>query len=180
MTHPRDVIPAERPPSKPLTHRQERFAWLLGEGGLTQVEAYIQAGFSARSAPKNAAHLANQPRMAQAIRQNKDDIRSARLEQTGLSRAWVLERLEQIVEQCLSGEKFNPAAAIRALELLGKDLGMFVERRDVTTRTLDTMSQDELAQYKAALEERKRVLLEAKARAEATPANVQADAGATD
>lgn len=164
MTHPRDVIPAERPPSKPLT----------------QVEAYIQAGFSARSASKNATHLARQPHIAGAIRENTERIRTATLQQTGLSRAWVLERLEQIVEQCLSGGKFNPAAAIRALALLGKDLGMFVERREVMTRTLDTMSQDELAQYKAALEERKRVLLEAKARAEATPANVQADAGATD
>lgn len=166
MTHPRGVIPGERPSSKPLTHRQERFAWLLGEGGMTQVEAYIQAGFSARSAPKNAAHLANQPHMAQAIRQNKDSIRSARLEQTGLSRAWVLERLEQIVGQCLSGEKFNPAAAIRALELLGKDLGMFVERREVRKLPVESMSEDELVRYRAALEARKKELEMMRARVE--------------
>ena len=134
-----------------LTPRQQKFAWLLGEGALTQVDAYIKTGFSPGSARQNATHLAHQSRVAEAIGRNRGRIRTVALEQTGLSKAWILEKLQKISGEFLSAEHCNPTAAIRALELLGKEIGMFVARRDVTPSGVDAMSREELLALKADL-----------------------------
>ena len=53
----------------------------------------------------------------------------------GVSVEWVRERLK--LEATLSteqDEKATPSARIKALELLGKDEGMFVDRKEVTLK----------------------------------------------
>jgi hypothetical protein len=64
------------------------------------------------------------------------------IEETGITKAWVIERLRTNVDRAMqqvqavgpNGEvgdfKYDGAVANRALELLGKELGMFVDRGD--------------------------------------------------
>ena len=59
----------------------------------------------------------------------------ARSEETGTTAAWVLEELKKVYEASMErndkGVCANPAAANRALELLGKHLGMFKDAAPV-------------------------------------------------
>ena len=68
------------------------------------------------AASKNATRLVQQPRAGAY----------------GALRAWVLGKLQQITEECLSAEYRNPTAGTRALGRLGKAIDGFVARRDVT------------------------------------------------
>ena len=78
------------------------------------------------------------------------------IERTAIDKEWVIERLRENVERAMQAQPvidragnptgsyvYNGAAANRALELLGKELGMFIERRlskqtdDITEGTPD-------------------------------------------
>lgn len=72
-------------------------------------------------------------------------------------RAWVRARLREVAERTMQavpvtdskGEPtgawtFNAAGANRALELLGRELGMFVDRKDHRIGPLEAMTHDEL------------------------------------
>lgn len=77
-----------------------------------------------------------------------------------LNRAWVIAELVDNVKKCKQDEAvrdkegkptgeyvFNATAANRALELLGKELGMFVDRTKAEhiVRRLSDLSDEELA-----------------------------------
>ena len=61
-----------------------------------------------------------------------------------MDRAWVLEELRANLER---HKETNGAVANRALELIGKELGLFINRKDITVRKddLDDLSGKELA-----------------------------------
>jgi hypothetical protein len=78
------------------------------------------------------------------------------IKETGLSKAWVLERLRENVERSMqakpvldkegqpTGEyRYEAAAANRALELIGKEIGMFVDRQEVSFEQRIAMMTDE-------------------------------------
>lgn len=85
-----------------------------------------------------------------ADRQRRDEKATERaIERAAISKAWVLENLRQNAERALqqravldaqgkeTGEfKYDGAVANRALELIGKELGMFINRRDLDTHRL--------------------------------------------
>ena len=62
-----------------------------------------------------------------------------------MDRAWVLEELRANLER---HKETNGAVANRALELIGKELGLFINRKDITHHKkddLDDMNEKELA-----------------------------------
>ena len=63
-----------------------------------------------------------------------------------MDRAWVLEELRANLER---HKETNGAVANRALELIGKELGLFINRKDITHSRkrddLDDMNERELA-----------------------------------
>jgi len=152
--------------------KHERFAQQLA-AGRSQVEAYELAGF-AGSPRRNASNtLARNPPIGQRVAELMQE--RSRIEQdatkiaarkVAVDKAWVMEKLVNVVTQCLPSEagatrsallgdatsdrprRVNPAGATRALELLGRELGMFVERRETRNTAyadrFDAMSQDEL------------------------------------
>lgn len=77
------------------------------------------------------------------------------------TKAWVTAKLQSVVNRCMQAEpvkdaegnpigeyKFNAGGANKALELLGKELGMFVERREVgRTGEFTGMDEDELREF---------------------------------
>jgi hypothetical protein len=113
----------------PLTNpRHERYAQLRASGK-SEVDSYVGAGFKANRG--NAARLnANE-----SVRARIAAVQGAAAERVEINRAWVVSKLAQNVENSMLVERegakvipaptYHPTAANRALELLGKNIGMF-------------------------------------------------------
>lgn len=141
----------------PLSNQtHEKFAQLVA-GGMTKREAFLQARDPKKpplksdgSIRQSATNLMNIPAVATRIKelqeqmiQVKLDVAREREEQLALTRDWVIERLMENANRAMqatavlgsdgepTGEyKYDGSVANRALELLGKELGMFVERTE--------------------------------------------------
>lgn len=151
--------------------RHERFAQNLAKG-MTADEAYVSAGYKRNRG--NAARL----KASESIQKRVAELTIRASEKATLSKAWIIERLMQNVDQALGRVPtkirkvdkdtglsvdveiidIDRTAANKALELLGKtiEIGMFVERKemggpgDFTAKTSDEL-RDILARDMAAL-----------------------------
>lgn len=100
--------------------RHEAFAQHLARG-MSADEAHTKAGFSANRG--NASRLkANESVMARVA-----ELKAMTAERVVVDREWVLAKL---IENATNTQESNPNASNKALELLGKELGMFVERTE--------------------------------------------------
>jgi phage terminase small subunit len=121
--------------------KHERFAQELAKGK-TADEAYQNAGFKPNRG--NAARLkANESIRA---RVNKLQTRAVErvVEKTALTKEWVLDGLRENYERAMQRKRarndagdevgnfsYQGNVANRALELIGKEIGMFVDRKEV-------------------------------------------------
>jgi phage terminase small subunit len=123
-----------------LTPKQQRFAqeYLLD---LNATQAAIRAGYSARTAGEQGSRLLAKIKVQESIQKAQEE----RSERTEIDQDWVIENLRNIVERCLQGVpvmtksrgkwvetgkwKFDSAGANRALEMIAKHLGMFIEKQ---------------------------------------------------
>jgi uncharacterized Zn-finger protein len=105
-----------------MTPRQQRFVdeYLVD---LNATRAAVRAGYSARTAEQQGARLLGNVKVAAAV-QAALEARSDRIQ---ISQDDVLRGLHR--EATLTGEGSSHAARVSAWSLLGKHLGMFVERR---------------------------------------------------
>lgn len=110
-----------------LTPKQARFVeeYLLD---LNAAAAARRAGYSEKNADSIAAQLLRKTKVSEAV-QSAVAARSAKTEITA---EYVLENLKRLSERCMSEEEFAPSAAARALELLGKHLGLFSDRVELS------------------------------------------------
>ena len=110
-----------------LTPKQARFVeeYLLD---LNAAAAARRAGYSEKNADSIAAQLLSKTKVFEAV-QSAVAARSAKAEITA---EYVLENLKRLSERCMSEEEFAPSAAARALELLGKHLGLFSDRVELS------------------------------------------------
>lgn len=123
-----------------LTPKQNRF---VGEylKDLNGTQAAIRAGYS----PKTAQVIASQNLSKLMVQEVLTEAMQARVERTEISQDWVLRHLVANLEKAMqkrpvldredepTGEYvYQGAVANKALELLGKHLGMFVDRAVVT------------------------------------------------
>lgn len=131
--------------AKGLTPKQQAFVaeYLVDLNGSA---AARRAGYSAKNADKIASELLGKTRVREAIAAAMEE-RSKRVE---IDADYVLTNLLEIVERCMQrapvvhkGEQvvdeegnsvwcFDGKNAIRALELLGKHKGMWVEKQELT------------------------------------------------
>jgi len=107
---------------------------------LNATQAAIRAGYSKKTAYQMGAENLRKPQIMAAIKV----AQGKRAEKTEVSAAWVLESLVNVANRCMGEEHYNAAAASRALELVGKHLGMFVERKQIDVRDLSKLSDAEL------------------------------------
>jgi phage terminase small subunit len=122
----------------------ERYAQGVATGA-TQSAAYREAGFSpstAGSAKANASRLRARPEVNGRVQELLD----AGARRAEIKAADIVEMLLEDRERAHANSQAGPA--VRATELLGKMLGMFVDRREVKTgllsNALDEMSIDDL------------------------------------
>ena len=116
--------------------RHERFAQELAAGKSAN-EAYAAAGFKPNDG--NCIRLKGNERVQARVA----ELQGRAAEGVVLTRQWVIERLVENANRAMQAEqpmdadgqptgefKYEGSVANRALELLGKELGMFVERTE--------------------------------------------------
>lgn len=141
--------------------KHEHFAHLVAKG-VNPTESYVQAGYSKNGAQQSAARLLLKAVITERIEQIRANITAMATQKTGVDKAWVLAQLvgnvniAKAAEPVLDHEgkptgeyKANISAANRALELIGKEFGMFVDRKEIRTGDLDDIPHEE---KKAALD----------------------------
>ncbi len=149
-----------------LTPKQARFVqeYLVD---LNATRAAIRAGYSEKTAKAIGHENLTKPDIAAAVKAARQQL----AEKVEITQEWVLGNLKTVAERCLQtapvlGRKgdqvlventdgelvpafvFNAAGATRSLELLGKHIGMFVDRTEITGKDGGPV---ELADAKAAL-----------------------------
>jgi phage terminase small subunit len=125
-------------------------------------KAAIAAGYKPAQAHVQASRLLTLPKIKEAIerKQRKIEIR------TEITKDWIVNNLKSVVERCMQTEQvfykgspvegqyqFEHAGANKALELLGKHLGMFTDKVEMTGKDGQplnaisvTMTEQEAAQ----------------------------------
>ena len=135
-----------------MTDKQKRFIteFLVD---LNATQAAIRAGYSAKTAYSIGQENLKKPEIRQAI----DTAMKEREARTEITADYVLTNLREIVERCMQkqpvftkGEQatdeqgraiwtFNARDAIKALELLGKNLGLFIDKTEIKADTNYTL-----------------------------------------
>jgi phage terminase small subunit len=143
-----------------LNPKQQRFVeeYLVDRNG---TQAAIRAGYSPKTANVQASDLLAKPNIAAAVAEG-----SAKLsEKTGLDAQWVLDGLKKnylraMQEEPVLDREGNPtgeyvyqgAVANRSLELVGKHIGMFVDKTEIEIKKrVAGMTPDELTIKAAAI-----------------------------
>lgn len=136
-----------------MTPKQERFVqeYLID---LNATQAARRAGYSKKTAEFQGSRLLRNVKVQVEISR----LRAEQAEAASISAKWVLDNLIEVSERCMQKTpvmkfdreekcmrqitdenregvwQFDASGANRALELIGKHIGMFVDKHDVTVR----------------------------------------------
>ena len=116
--------------------RQEQFCQLVA-GGMSYTQAYEEAGYA--PSQKNASRMMTFEVVKARVNELLNEQLEARQEVAVITKTWVLEQLRRNYERAMEiepierdgvifGFQYNGSVANRALELIGKELGMFQDK----------------------------------------------------
>jgi hypothetical protein len=147
------------------TGKHEKFCIGIAEG-MTAEKAYVEAGYSPKGAAQSASRLLRNAEIQTRINALRNAMAERAIQRTALTRAYVINCLMTIVEQCMQHEpirdkhgthlgyvRYSPMAAIRSLELLGKELGMFKGPPE-RSKAIEPMTLEEIEQREAEIDRR--------------------------
>lgn len=149
--------------------KHEHFAHLIAKGE-SPAKAYVIAGYSEQGALQSGNRLLRNADVSARIAQIRETIErpaiDRAIEKTGIDKAWVMAELVEVVKMAKAAEpvrdangepigefKQNLAAANKALELIGKEFSMFIDRKEVRTGPLDSLEHDELKELQSVIDE---------------------------
>lgn len=119
--------PGDEPPKKgkgsKISSKMKAFAeeYMVDLNGSAAV---LRAGYKTNNANRLASELLRHPLVKAEI----DKLAQKRTERRELTAEYVLDKLVDIVEK----SENNPTAALRGLELLGKHLGLYKDRQEIS------------------------------------------------
>lgn len=141
-----------------LTEKQEAFIreYIID---LNATQAAIRAGYSEKTATEQGSRLLTNVK----VRARIEELQNERAEKLKLNAEWVLNRLKEISDRCMTAEpvmtfdyesksmietgeyQFDSTGANKATELIGKHLGMFKDKVEITGGTVIrvTVSDDD-------------------------------------
>jgi phage terminase small subunit len=121
--------------------KHEAFCQLIAVEKLPPAQAYENAGYSPQGAYASASRLLKNAEIDARIDEIKASIALKVDYAVGVSKSWVILSLKEVVDRCMqsiqvldhegnpTGEyQFQHSGANKALELIGKELGMFSDR----------------------------------------------------
>ena len=120
-----------------LTPKQEAFVREFPTD-LNATQAAVRAGYSEKTAHSAGPRLLANVGVAAAL----EKVKEVRAEQAGVTQGMVLDGL--LTEAQGKGEDTTSSARTKAWELLGKHLGMLVERRDSVVRNIDEGTDEDV------------------------------------
>lgn len=136
--------------------KHEAFAAACARG-MYPTDAAKEVGYSVKRAKVTGSELMNRPEIAARVSELSELVTARAVSEAGISKAWVISQLVENVAMAKQGQpvmdtegnptgkcKINLPAANRALELIGKELGMFVDRSEVRTEPFENLSDEEL------------------------------------
>lgn len=97
----------------------------LADPSLNASNAVLKAGYKTNNPNRIATDLLRHPLVMKTIQ----DKQAKRFEKFSVTQDYVIGKLAKIVEACEEG---NPQAALRGLELLGKHLGLYRDRTEIS------------------------------------------------
>jgi hypothetical protein len=134
--------PSPRPAQPLRNEKYEHFAHLIARGE-SPARAYVLCGYSKKGALLSGNRLRRRADVSARVEELKRSISECQMEKIAVDRAWVMARLVENVQRALQtqpvrDEDGNPigqyvyqgGVANKALELLGKELGMFQPKND--------------------------------------------------
>ena len=126
-----------------LTQKQRKFVLLLvhSEGLKSASQCAIEAGYSKKSSRELASRLQNlehYPLVAKAI----DSEVRANVERYKCSQERSLATLARLRDQASSAGNYN--AAVAAETRRGQIAGLYVDKKEILTGTIDSMSREEV------------------------------------
>ena len=128
--------------SGPLDNQKwENFARYIASGE-TQAKAAVLAGFKEANAHIRGCVLMKKPEIRLRVEELKRVSSERAVTGLSLNKSWVLQNLKDNVEA--AKEEDDHSAVNRGLELIGKEIGMFVERKILGLQDLSNASADEL------------------------------------
>jgi phage terminase small subunit len=153
----------------PLTNsRHEHFAHLITKGE-SPARAYVVCGFSEKGALQSGNRLLRRPDVAARVEELKTAVSERQVEKFAVDRAWVLSMLTENAKRAMQVEPVrdregNPigqytyqgAVANKALELLGKEFGMFQPKPEPEGNIQELMARLNAGRDRAAKEKLER------------------------
>lgn len=124
--------------------RHERMVNSIAKG-LSPVEAYKSAGFLGKAAATNASEILNRPEVKARLKELTSRISKSAVAQASAKLALTKELiLAELWDNAQQGRKVKGGSSVRnrALELLGKHLGMFQEASDKPVKLEDLSTED--------------------------------------
>lgn len=110
-----------------LAPRQKQFC-IEYQKDLNATQAAIRAGYSEKTARQQAHDLLQKPEIKKEVNKYKNKI----AERAKLDATYVLENLKSIVDKCQnSNNLFFSSSAVNALNLLGKHLSLFTDKKEI-------------------------------------------------
>ncbi|PGH52757.1 hypothetical protein CRT60_22690 [Azospirillum palustre] len=119
----------------------ERFAQNVARG-LNGTKAAVEAGYGPNNAAAQACKLQKRDDVKERIAELRAASERAVVQEIAADRAWVMQKLVANVDGAQAAGNLN--AMNRALELIGKELGMFVDRTMEVKSPLDGLSATQL------------------------------------
>ena len=121
--------------------RQEAFCqrMVLGDN---QTEAAKLAGYATSCASVQGHKLMQKPLIQQRVQYLRNLTSDVAIERVSLNKTWVLQKLRENVKAARAAG--DHSAVNRGLELIGKEIRMFVDRKVVGLQDLSNASADEL------------------------------------
>ena len=136
-----------------LTVKEDSFVHFFVLTGEKRNSA-IKAGYSPKTAGAYATELLKKPKVSRAIQERRAEL----AEETGITPEWILETLRKNCSRAMQLEPvlgrdgeptgeytYQGSVANRALELMGKEQGMFVERSE--SRSFSLTAKVDLKDY---------------------------------
>ena len=126
-----------------LTTKQHKFAVLLVTKGdrMSAKECAIEAGFSEKSAQQAAANLTN-PKMFPLVVSEIERLRSEWEQKYKVTYGRHIRRLDDLSRG--AEEAGNWAAAVAAEKSRGQAAGLYIDRKEILTGSIDQLSKAEV------------------------------------
>ena len=128
---------------KHLTDKQMRFAkeYVYNDGSKTQSECALDAGYAESSARVSASELLN-PRKYPLVVKHIQELEAEVNKKYEVTFGRHVRELAKIRDKAI--DKGNLTAAVAAEVQRGRAAGLYVERKEIRTGTLDSLSEIEI------------------------------------